>query len=186
MSSFLLQDPDCVLIHIPKNGGSSIRKGIWEQRYEGPHFGPLPESWKAYFCFAFVRHPLDRVVSAYCDFTQLRAYKKGFDDFLRVVVDDSVPYNDGGKTANSRIRHHTLPQTHPFNALADADHVGRFESYAEDLRAILDRVGMKAGSLPAERKTSHGDWREYYSPDALEMAVEFFREDFAQLDYPLP
>jgi hypothetical protein len=36
MSNFLLRNPDCVFIHIPKTGGSSIRNGLWLSRYEGP------------------------------------------------------------------------------------------------------------------------------------------------------
>lgn len=38
MSTFLLKNPDCVFIHIPKTGGSSIRKGVWTGAI-GPRFG---------------------------------------------------------------------------------------------------------------------------------------------------
>jgi len=42
MSNFLLRNPDCVLIHIPKTGGTTIRKGICGSNYEGPAFGEFP------------------------------------------------------------------------------------------------------------------------------------------------
>ena len=70
MSNFLLKNPDAVLIHIPKTGGTSIRKGAWGRRVRGPRFGTIPEAWRHHFKFAFVREPLDRFLSAYRMFTE--------------------------------------------------------------------------------------------------------------------
>lgn len=38
MSTFLLKNPDCVFIHIPKAVGSSIGKGVWTKAI-GPRLG---------------------------------------------------------------------------------------------------------------------------------------------------
>jgi hypothetical protein len=64
MGLFILQNPDAVFIHIPKTGGTSIRQGVWQRRYNGPH-KELPLSAKGLFTFAFVRHPLERFVSCW-------------------------------------------------------------------------------------------------------------------------
>jgi hypothetical protein len=53
MSIFLLKDPDCVFIHIPKTGGTSIRKGVWEKNYEGAVFGSVPKEWRQVFGIHF-------------------------------------------------------------------------------------------------------------------------------------
>ena len=65
MSIFKLKNPDCVLFHIPKTGGTSIRKGVWNKIYDGPVFAAVPEDWGALYKFAFVRHPFDRFISVW-------------------------------------------------------------------------------------------------------------------------
>jgi hypothetical protein len=65
LSNFRLKDPEAVFIHIPKTGGTSIRMGLWGRNYDGPIFGEIPPEWEGLFKFAFVRHPLDRLVSAW-------------------------------------------------------------------------------------------------------------------------
>lgn len=185
MSNFLLKNPDCVFIHIPKTGGSTIRHGIWKSSYEGPVFAEIPEPWRAYFKFAFVRHPLDRLVSAWADFTQLRRYKGSIDEFARIVVDESVIYDERRKSMEERIRHHTIPQTHPFNSLEEANYVGRFENFDEHLAHVLSHVGKRANSVPSIRKTKHGTYREYIKGDTLKIVVKFYEKDFEQLGYDL-
>lgn len=186
MSNFLLRDPDCVLIHIPKTGGSSIRHGIWRSNYEGPEFWRVPAAWADRFKFAFVRHPLDRLVSAWADFAQLRDFRGTMDDFIDIVVDERVIFDERRSNTAERIRHHTIPQTHPFNCLKEADYVGRYESYAADLAFVLGKVGMPAETTPALRKTEHGPWEAHLSGDALRRAIEFYEQDFDELGYARP
>ena len=98
MTNFYLKDPDCVFIHIKKTGGSSIRKGIWNEKYEGPFFGFIPEECKQLFKFAFVRNPVDRFLSAYKMFAhgtthvrKLTEYPKiSLSEFAEVVFDESI------------------------------------------------------------------------------------------------
>ena len=48
--------------------------------------------------------------------------------FLDIVEDESIAYGARRRTAEEKIRHHTIPQSHPFNCLQFADFVGRFEN----------------------------------------------------------
>lgn len=187
MSNFLLKDPDCVLIHVPKTGGSSIRNGIWQGRYEGPAFGEVPVSWAGLFKFAFCRHPLDRLVSAWADFTQHRRSGLSIDQFVDVVLDDCVDFGPSRSTEAERIRHHTIPQTHPFNCLGEADVICRYENYANDLAAVLNQLSLEhPEQLPEMRKTQRGHWSEYLSGTTLEKCISFYRDDFRELGYELP
>ena len=170
MSNFLLRDPNCVLIHIPKTGGSTIREGLWGGRYVGPVFGAIPSEWAGYLKFAFVRNPLDRLVSAWADFSGYRRFSGSIDEFIEVVMDERVIYDERRTTLAERIRHHTIPQTHRFNCLSCADVVGRFEDYEKDLGEVLRRVGFAYGEIPRIRSTGHQCWRFYLTKPKLSRA----------------
>ena len=70
MAIFLIREPRCVFIHIPKTGGASIRHGVFKGNVDGPKQGFIPENWKSLYKFAFVRNPYDRVISAWKMFSE--------------------------------------------------------------------------------------------------------------------
>ncbi|MEL6363486.1 MAG: sulfotransferase family 2 domain-containing protein [Pseudomonadota bacterium] len=183
MSNFRLKDPDCVFIHIPKTGGSSIRQGLWEGRYDGPEFGRVPDDWAGLFSFAFVRHPIDRLVSAWSDFRQLRRYDGDLSAFMDVVEDETIIFDERRSNTPERIRHHAIPQTHPFNCLAAAEFIGRHERYTEDVACILEKLELHAQDLPEERKTDRGHWREHAGSDIVRRAERYYAKDFEALGY---
>lgn len=195
MSNFRLRNPDCVLIHIPKTGGTSIRKGVWERRTSKPAFGYIPDEWAHLFKFAFVRHPLDRMISAWKMFTEGARGDAGWklpddarpltmEEFLDIIEDDTIIYDERRKTVEEKIRHHTIPQTHPFNCLHYADFVGRFERLDDDFKIVADRVGISA-DLPKMHYTAHHHWREYLSGTNLQRAADYYRQDFEALGYDI-
>ncbi len=196
MSIFLLKNPNCVLIHIPKTGGTSIRKGAWNGRYEGPEFCRVPVEWEHYFKFAFVRHPLDRFISAFMMFTQGAvgdpawrlphdARPLSISEFAKIAFDDRIVYDERRATFEEKIRHHTIQQTHPFNLLQSAEFVGRYECFSSDFGKIARIVGLDA-QLPHMHFTRHRGWEEYLSGDLLSQCIEFYRDDFLQLGYERP
>lgn len=193
MSNFFLRDPDCVLIHIPKTAGTSIRKGAWQGRYEGPAHGYLPEEWQPYFRFAFVRHPLDRFISVWKMFTEGTENEPGWsmpqdarplslDAFAQIVFDDSILFDARRRSFEEKIRHHAMPQTHPFYCLDQAQFVGRYEQLQTDFAAVAERVGLKV-SLPHMHSTRHGLWSEYLSGSLLERCRSFYQNDLQELGY---
>ena len=193
MSNFLLRDPDCVLIHIPKTAGTSIRKGAWQGRYEGPVHGHLPQEWQSHFRFAFVRHPLDRFISAWKMFTEGTHNEPGWsmpadarplslDAFAQIVFDDSILFDERRRSFEEKIRHHTMPQTHPFYCLQQAEFIGRYEQLSTDFAQVSQRVGLTT-PLPHMHRTQHGDWSEYLSGSLLEHCRTFYREDLQELGY---
>lgn len=199
MANFLLVNPDCVFIHIHKTGGTSIRHGVWGGvRPVEPAFGYIPDEWMHLYKFAFVRHPLDRFISAWKMFTDgALASQRGpgktagpsaprrqlpIDEFAAIVFDENILYDERRKTLEERIRHHTIPQTHEFNCLRFADFVGRFESIDADFNIIRDRLNIIT-PLPKLNFTVHGHWREYLAGDLLARCVSYYSQDFRELGY---
>lgn len=193
MSNFLLRDPDCVLIHIPKTAGTSMRKGVWQGRYEGPVHGSIPESWREHFRFAFVRHPLDRFVSAWKMFTEGTHNEPGWslpadarplslNDFADIVFDDSILFDERRRSFEEKIRHHAMPQTHPFYCLDQAQFVGRYECLAQDFARLAEKLGLRA-TLPHMHRTRHGSFDDYLSGSLLERCHAFYADDFRALGY---
>jgi hypothetical protein len=186
MSNFRLRAPDCVFIHIPKTGGSSIRRGLWQDRYDPPAFGTFEDDWRGLYHFAFIRHPLDRFISAYADFTQLRGYEGSIQDFAKITCDTSI---DGGASRacrEERIRHHTLPQTDPFNGLSRAQDIYRFEDFPQEIARLATKTGLTYQSIPQKRQTHHASWRDLLTPDLIGRLTDFYAQDFSDLGYPLP
>lgn len=198
MSNFLLKNPDCVLIHIPKTGGTSIRKGAWNRRVRGPRFGAIPEEWRGYFKFAFVREPLDRFLSAYRMFTEGTegdpdwalppdARPLTLDEFFDITRDESIVFDERRRSFDEKIRHHTIPQTHPFNCLREADFIGRFEEMDEDFARIARHVGLTS-ALPRMHVTTAApvDARAVLGPRLADAVARYYAEDIAFIEHELP
>ncbi len=193
MPVFRFPQHACVLIHIPKTGGWSIRQGFFKGNYEGPVQGHVPDEWKSEFKFAFVRNPFDRLISAWRMFTsgmrrdgdrlEPPACDFSLREFLEIAMDESIPF-DGPRQEQLeiRIRHHALPMTHPFYCLHQADFIGRFENMAEDFRSILGRLGL-AGELPHYNRTEREPYQVYYDETTRRMAERFYRQDLEQFGY---
>ncbi|MBX3495767.1 MAG: sulfotransferase family 2 domain-containing protein [Parvibaculum sp.] len=180
-----MKDPNAVFIHIPKNGGSSVKHGIWGSRYEGPVFGEVPLEWQEYFSFAFVRHPIERCMSAYFDFKKIRRqWFLSTNRFVDIVCDDSIGY--GLKNTREKIRHHTLPQTHPYNCLKYAKFIGRYERFADDLKIVFEKLEMDVSEIPHMRASKKADWKTVFSDKHIQRLTEFYAEDFERLGYERP
>lgn len=199
MTNFLLKNPDAVFIHIHKTGGTSIRKGVWKGRQRGQAMGHIPGDWdRSLLRFAFVRDPLSRFLSVWRMFTQGTENYPGdvlvrnpstltLDEFFDIVRDESIVYDHRRKTNEERIRHHAIPQTHPFNCLREARFVGRYETLAEDFARVARHLRIPP-ALP--RLNTTGTQPE--DPDGtlgprLAAAVrDYYREDYRFLEHELP
>ena len=183
-----------MLIHIPKTGGTSIRNGVFDGDYEGPVQGEVPLAWREHFAFCFVRNPFDRLISAWKMFTHGMQKsnwvypsdgnpKLNLRQFLDIVIDESVPYNGQRTTFEEKIRHHTLPLTHPFHCIEHADFVGRFETLEKDFQVVCSELGIN-GPLPHWNQTiPTDDYREFYDPQTLKIAREYYADDLKQFGY---
>jgi hypothetical protein len=188
MSNFYFPEFDCLLIHIPKTGGKSIRNGFFKGNYMGPFFGEIPEKYLNCFKFAFVRNPFDRIISAWKMFTMgtdLLQYENRFslEEFLKIVTDESILYDERRSKLEEKIRHHTIPQTHPFNCLEYADFVGRYETLEEDFFSISRKIGVEISALPNINASSRKHYKEYFSESTKSIVEDYYQEDLERLNY---
>lgn len=192
MTNFILRDPDCVLIHIKKTGGSSIRKGIWNENYDGPFFGFIPQESQDLFKFAFVRNPIDRFLSAYKMFAHGTSHvrkltekpKISLEEFSEIVFDDSIKNNFGeSSTQQERIKHHTSTQTHPLNCLEMADYIARYENYEDEVRFLCGKVGKVFDEIPCRNKTVPRSIS--LGMPLVNKLISYYEKDFKFLGYSM-
>lgn len=198
MTNFLLKNPDCVFIHIHKTGGTSIRRGAWGGRQHAQQAGFIPAEWGERFRFAFVREPLARFLSVYRMFT---AGTQDWPDgvlverprpmthaaFFDIVRDEGIIFDERRRTLEERIRHHAIPQTHPYNCLREAHFIGRFEALTADFARVARHLGLPA-DLPHLNTTADGaaDPRETLGPALADAVAAYYAGDTAFIERELP
>lgn len=197
--TFLIENPKCIFIHIPKTGGTSIRKGVFNlgDRNMCDKWGDVPAAWEKCFKFTFVRNPYDRLVSGWKYFGGEKNFS--FANFVQIATDHKahrgkptgVPPHPGrvnsGREWEQFVRgsiyHHTMPQLHPYNNLKYADFVGRFENLQEDFDKICGRLNIPKQELPHLNKTNHKHYSSYYDKSTKMIADQYFKEDLQKLGY---
>ena len=116
--------------------------------------------------FAFVRHPLDRLVSAW-----VYAAKKG-------------TLAKGAMTAEGLRKflasEHMVILPMGFYLDDDVDFLGRFERLHEDWKVISDIP------LPHLNVGERGPWQQHFDAEMLKIAVDYYRADFDRFGYEVP
>ena len=200
-----------LFVHVPKVAGQSIESMLlsehgktWEQRApyllrqnNDPALGPprlahlsiteyitcgytSRHEFDSLYKFAFVRNPWDRAASMY---RYLTRSKIGFEDFIKSVL----------LNKESRLSYFTKPQVFytrdPLNRLR-LDYIGKFENLQEDIEVVKKNIGIPFAKLLHINKSSEREfdpkarsYREFYTPEAIEMIREIYHEDIEEFKY---
>lgn len=135
------------------------------------------------FCFAVVRNPYTRTLSAYLDKIERRAKQanreSSFRDFLRSLGNGQL-YNNAHWAPQSSLL--LLPPSR-------FDFIGKVETLEEDLAYIRGRIlGDKYQPEPVRAFTANatgagGKLSRYYDEESVRLVRSLFKEDFELFDY---
>ena len=169
---------------------------------------------KSYFKFAFVRHPFDRLVSAYRNKfnnslntlfpemygTQIiRQYRPSADNDS-VTTGKNVTFEEFVRYA---IDTHPAKQNEhwqPYGQLCsfcniNYDFIGKYETLENDARFVLNRIGARQIKFPrtsfvkSSSKATNQSWTDVYrsvSQELIHKLWEKYSEDFEMFQYSYP
>lgn len=187
-SRYYFPEGKCIYVAMPKCANTTI----WHTLREC--FGPFEKLSRSrvndlhdegMFVFTSCRNPYDRAVSMWADKIVRRTgaterclsqhpnmwIGMGFGQFMQALIAHKGMRNQHFETMSNtirNIRHHD---------------VIRFESLQDDWSRVEARLGIHYGRLKVENKSVKTDWREYYDGRSLQLATQYFRDDFKVFNY---
>ena len=102
------------------------------------------------------------------------------DAALDILESVTVPFDRVQQTLKGNLKHHLLPQTHPFNCLHLADHILRQETLAADMED-LPLAGL--AQLPSFRQSVSPKSGLSLSAQQRGRLHRIYAQDYAQLGY---
>lgn len=189
-----------IFIHVPKAAGSSVKTEL----YGSPRYGHRQiaefraydrRKTAAFFKFAFVRNPWDRLLSAHAYLTegegansrdrrfarQILAPKGDFQGFVHALENPAY-------ARQVMAYDHFRPQGDwiclPGQSSHAMDFLGRFERFEDDMAVVRNKLGRPARAAERVRLSKHGDWQAAYTPRMRDIAARLYAADIALLGYP--
>lgn len=155
-----------LFIHIPRTGGTSIRKLIGQSENEHMNLRDYLGKYNLddYFKFAFVRSPYDKIAS-------------GIAVYMGTTNADAI--NDWLVTHIHKLKDHSITRTQYSYVFGGINFVGKFENLEEDWKKIADKIGISS-KLPHLNKSGIGDVLDERSRHLIR---DYFKIDFETFDY---
>lgn len=170
------------------------------------------ETWSSYFKFAFVRHPLDRLVSLYEFFNRVHGNVTSSESAMRAGLfsrkhrqpkyPEQPPWTWAGMKAflgtndfSGFIRSDDLakaqgamPQTRSLTDRSGkliVDFVGKVENIVDDWRKLCDQLGIETSQISHTNQSQRrfDDLLRYWNKEDLDFVREKYRADFELFSY---
>lgn len=173
-------------IHVPKTAGNSMQLMPWvgnKCHTSASQYIKRGEWREDYFSWGFVRHPLDRLVSAY---EWARQFRPNHDGMPKNAVDDFDIYVQWVCRTGGHLNNRPMTEFLCYEGDIAVDFVGRYERLLDGWDHVCWNVLGKPVPLPATNRTVHRHWSSYYhNVDTWERAVEHYSRDFETFGYIL-
>jgi len=142
-----------------------------------------PRLYKDYFKFGFVRNPWDRIVSTwhnkvveenYFKFNDIELKRmRHFNNFVDYVLTLDI----------EKCNNHFRSQCALID-LNEIDYLGRYESFEDNLRYVLSRIGIKPDRLLWKNKSNRKkDYRSYYNNALKDKVYQIYQKDIDIFGY---
>jgi len=181
-----------LFIHVPKTGGSSIKRYFESQHISVRKYkAELATNWNDLFKFAFVRNPWDRYVSMF-------HYRKTTHEPELNLDIEKVSFNEWllelfNLYQEKISRNVTLGRSgfvgNQYDYLIDVeenlcvDFIGRFENFTSDFQKICQKIKEPIRPLPHLKKTQHEPYYTYYSEEAKQAVQKMCWKDIEIFGY---
>ena len=135
-----------------------------------------PELFEAYFKFAFVRNPWERLVSEY-EFIRRRPDHGRYSKVIKMDFKSYIVYQSKRYDA------------HQINMLADKngnllmDFIGKFENLYEDWGRVTDKLGIENKQLTHRKKAGIKDYDSYYDDETRALVSDLWKRDIVAFGY---
>jgi hypothetical protein len=165
----------------PKDGGGWQHVGAASA---SRHLGP--EVWNSYFKFAFERNPWDRMVSLYWWRMRREPDRAKLPPFREFI--EAIHAGDQARMRACRATKYSNWHIYTIDDEVAVDYLGRYESLAEDLRFVREKVGLPAtGGLPrSKHQVRRSGLADLHDPATIRLTGEVFHREIALLGYQPP
>jgi len=161
-------------ISIPKTGTNSIHKALGTNKKDNHKSIKLIE---ADFTFAFIRHPLDRLVSWYFGHRttnpSLPQYQVSFREWLLTGTHHWTLDNLKQFGISNPLNQWEFVE---IDGEIKVDFLGRFENLNQDFKSVCNLIGREA-ELPHILRSKHLHWSTYYDKDLKRYAEMMYEKD---------
>jgi len=179
-----------IYVHVPKAAGASITKALYGQdpwHHKLIDYEKLdPIKFKAYKKVAFVRNPIDRIVSAYLYGKKKSEFNRFSDLFFLRYYNDINVFITEWLVSNYLKHYFFLPQYVYLKNMAgrvELDFLGRFESLNEDFKKLAFFIGREL-VLPEYNVNKDRRSSEYYlDSNSIDIIRHIYSDDFKVFDY---
>lgn len=197
-----------LFVHVQKSGGSTIdhvMQAVLPDAGRVPglsRHAPLAEILGAdpglstHWIFGFVRNPWARMYSWHAMIDRARVGAAANDPVLsrrlsrnrvwRTVVADYPDFESFVMRAPDEITWLRRPQiSYLRTPTRAADFIGRQERFEDDMRVVLDRLGVEwPGDIPRQNAAgAEHRYRDAFSPAMRDRVAQMFAEDIRLFDY---
>jgi len=161
-------------ISIPKTGTNSIHRALNTNKKDNHKAVKLIE---ADFTFAFIRHPLDRLVSWYHGHREsnpsLTQYHVSFREWLLTGTHHWTPNVCKGFGIENPLNQWEFIEV---DGVIKVDYLGSFERLELDFIEVCQRIGIQK-KLPHILKSKHLHWSTYYDKSLKNYAELIYEKD---------
>lgn len=176
-------------VHNPKCGGTSIKHALQMHDLDGAdHRTPTnavhPKTWESYFTFVVVRHPIERLRSAWRFHTSASYTGLYYETIpnLRSMAFDEYFYR------MKELKYCISPQwcyTYHELSTKNIDYICKMETLAADFEHVASVLNLENSRLPTRNASEEKPGQDLLTkPSSFQTDVlEFYREDFERFGY---